>query len=607
MNTLDLRQLIAQVAKEKGITQEKLHEALENAMLKAAKKVFGNRKAIEATFDDERGEISLFHVIKIVTDEDEIEVEDQEEEEREEEANDNSYLLRREEKDKELRYLTKFYEENQLHVDVARNEYALDLNVGQYIRLPILYHVELLTSQLASAKDRRRRCKKGPERDELNAYIKALEVRLYEEKLQTQKYTERFGDLLLLDARHKGFGRIAAQAAKLVIQEKVRQAERDKIFEDFSGREEIETGEIRRFDRNGDIIVALTTPDQEQQVEALLPRREQIPHENYRLGKHIRCIIKTVSREIKGKEAKGTQIILSQRHENFIKKLFEQNVPEIYHGIVEIRDVARIYGEARGVKVSVHSNDPNVDPAGACIGPNGARVKLVEAEIGHDKIEIVPYSAEPYIYVCNALQPAEVSRLLIDHEYKKMDVIVPDDQLSKAIGKRGKNVRLASELTGWSLDIYAESKMIEQENRIRETLAVQKNISPEALNAIWQMRSLRSLEQIAEMEAKDIANLPGITQEDIVQISETAKDLLKRRSDGEDIHHTTQLMIDEAWVNWPKHDEVFNRDFFRHCVNLGLYSIERLAQLTPEQMMTLFDMSEIEATHYLEIAQAYLD
>jgi transcription termination/antitermination protein NusA len=605
MNTLDLRHLIAQVAKEKGITQEKLHEALENAMLKAAKKVFGTNKAIEANFDENRGEISLFHVIKIVTDEDELEPE--EDMEAVEETEGISYLLRREEKDKEMRRLTKFYEENQLHVDVARNEYALDLNVGQYIRLPILYHAELLTGQLSNAKDRKRRSKKGPQRDELNAHIQALETRLYEENLQTQKYTERFGDLLLLDSRHKGFGRIAAQAAKLVIQEKVRQAERDKIFEDFSGREEIETGEIRRFDRNGDIIVALTTPDQEQQVEALLPRREQIPHENYRLGKHIRCIIKSVSKEAKGKEAKGTQIVLSQRHENFIKKLFEQNVPEIYHGIVEIRDVARLYGEARGVKVSVYSKDPSVDPAGACIGPNGARVKLVEAEIGHDKIEIVPFSAEPYIYVCNALQPAEVSRLLIDHEYKKMDVIVPDDQLSKAIGKRGKNVRLASELTGWNLDIYAESKMIEQENRIRETLAVQESINPEALDAVWQMKSVRSLEQIAEFETEDISDLPGVSQEDADNLITVAKDLLKRRDEGEEIYQSAQAIIDEAWTKWPKDDEILNRDFFARCVNLGLYSLERLVNVSPQQLAKLFDIDEENAMYLIDIAQSYLD
>ena len=286
----------------------------------------------------------------------------------------------------EIQRLTLIYSENQLDVEVARNEYALDLQVGQYIRLPILYKSELLGRQLANLKSERRG-KKGPERDAIDSAIREVELRLAEEREQSQRYTERFGDLLLLDHRNQGFGRIAAQAAKSALREKLKEAERDKIFEDFQGREEIESCEIRRFERGGNIIVALQTSDQEQTVEATLPRDQQIPHETYRLGKQIRCVITEVRKET---DKKTTSIKVSQRHENFIRKLFEQNVPEIYHGIVEIKHVARIFGESRGVKISVSSKDPNVDPAGACIGPNGSRVKLVEAEIGGDKIEIVP-------------------------------------------------------------------------------------------------------------------------------------------------------------------------------------------------------------------------
>jgi N utilization substance protein A len=564
MNELDLRQLIAQVAKAKGISQEKLHEALEIAMLKAAKKVFGNHKAIEATFDEDRGEVTLSHVILIIGDDFDEEDDFDDEEDREAES--------------EIDRLTRTREENQLHVDVARSEYALNLNVGEQIRLPILYQESLLSQQLTLAKAERRGKKKNdPDRDTLEYRIQYLTQRLHEERKLVKKYTERFGDLLLLDARASGFGRIAAQAAKVVIQDKVRQAERDKIYEDFSGREEIESGEIRRFERGGDIIVALSTPDQEQQIEALLPRSEQIPHETYRLGKTVRCVIKEVS-----KESKNAQIILSQRHENFIKKLFEQNVPEIYHGIVEIKDVSRIYGEVRGVKVSVYSKDPNVDPAGSCIGPNGSRVKIVEEAIGRDKIEVIQYSSEPHIYVCNAIRPAEVSRLLIDHENRKMDVIVPDDQLSKVIGRRGKNVRLASLLTGWGLDIYAESKMIERENRVRELLALQEGVNPEALDVIWRLKNVRSLEQLAESELGTFSDLPGVSEEDEEILIHVAQELLDRRDQGEDLFNEDS--IEDTWHTWPRHHSLLTREIFNRCANIGLSSLDRLAKVQPEDL-----------------------
>jgi N utilization substance protein A len=574
MNAFDLNQLIAQVAKEKGITQEKLQEALENAMLKAAKKVFGNHKAIESIYEDELGEIKLFHVIKIVGDEDEplteADFEDQEEEDESEEA----HLIRREDRDQNIRQLTSSYEENQLHVDTAKREYALDLKVGQFIRLPILYQSELLDRQISAFKAERR-SRRGSDREELDSQLRQLELRLSKEREEIKRYSERFGDLLLVDKEGRGFGRIAAQAAKGVIQDKIRQAERDKIFEDFNGREEIEVGVIRRFERGGGITVALTTPDQEQTVEALLPRREQIPHESYRPGQSIKCVIKSVLRD-----TKSAQIILSQRHENFIKKLFEQAVPEIYHGIVEIKGVARLFGEARGVKVAVNSKDPNVDAAGACIGPNGSRVKLVEAEIGGDKIEIVPFSSQAHIYVCNALQPAEVSRLLIDHDGNKMDVIVPDHQLSKAIGKRGKNVRLASLLTGWSLDIYSENKMKERESRIFELLSSQEGVRVEDLELVWEKTNLRSLDQIAFAELEDLGNIPASSAEGII---EAANELLNRRDAGEDIYHQTlQDFRERAWSSWPRADEVLTRELFERCHNIGIGMLSKLAAVEPE-------------------------
>jgi len=596
MNGYDLNQLIAQVAKEKGISQEKLQEALENAMLKAAKKVFGAHKAIESVFDETRGEITLHHVIKIVgDDEDPIEFEEVEEDERD----GGNYLLRQEERDAEINRLTASYAENQLHVDVARREYALDMRVGQFIRLPVLYQAELLTRQLDALKAERR-SRKGAEREALDRQLRALEARLLEERAQVQRFSERFGDLLLTDTEGRGFGRIAAQAAKVVIQEKIRQAERDKIYEEFHGREEIEVVEIRRFEAGGDIVVALSAPDHEQQVEALLPRGEQLPQESYRLGKKIRCVIKEVLKESKGQH----QLIVSQRHENFIKKLFEQNVPEIYHGTVEIKGVARLYGDVRGVKVAVWSKEGSVDPAGACIGPNGTRVKHVEDEIGGDKIEVVTWSSEAHLFVCNALQPAEVSRLLIDHEARKMEVIVPDSQLSKAIGKRGKNVRLASMLTKWSLDIYADSKMKEREAQTLELLAAYEGVRREDLERACQQSGLRTIEQLADVTPAQLNSVPPASAEAIIA---AARQLMSRRDLGEDIYQgSNETNRRSAWASWPRSSEVLTYQLFERCHQIGYGPLSTISSTTPEVLAGKIGVTEPEAYTIIAAARAHI-
>jgi N utilization substance protein A len=575
MNAFDLRQLIAYVAKEKGITQERLHEALESAMLKAAKKVFGPNKAIEAVFDEERGEVKLSHVIRIISDDDDL-IDEPEYE---------SNHQRRESRKTEIERLTLIHADNQLDIEVARHEYALDLQVGQYIRLPILYQSELLARQVSHLKSEKRG-KKGPERDALDNAVRDLEVRLSEERSKSQRYTERFGDLLLLDSSDQGFGRIAAQAAKGAIREKVKEAERDKIFEDFQGREEIETCEIRRFERGGAIIVALQTSDQEQTVEAMLPRDQQIPHETYRMGKQIRCVITEVRKD---HDKKNTSITVSQRHENFIRKLFEQNVPEIYHGIVEIKHVARIFGEARGVKISVTSKDPNVDPAGACIGPNGSRVKLVESEIGGDKIEIVQHSSESYIYVCKALQPAQVSRILIDESNHTMDVTVPDDQLSKAIGKRGKNVRLASILTGWKLNICPESKMIERENMIFDQLAHHPEINRAALEVIWDTKKFRSLDQFYETSIEELSAYPGVNDEDAEAMIRVATDLYHEELGISNDSHGGQKRGD-----WPDEHPVLNDNLKQILISSG-QSMNELSRYSIADLKITFGFSEDEA------------
>ncbi len=246
------------------------------------------------------------------------------------------------------------------------------------------------------------------------------------------------------------FGRIAAQTAKQVIIQKVREAERETVFNEYKDRQwEIVTGQVRRFER-GDLLIDLG------RAEAILPSKEQMPREVYRPGDRIRAIITDV-----GMTTKGPQIVLSRTHAQMLSKLFEAEVPEIGEGIVEIVNVVRDSGSR--AKIAVASHDRDVDPVGACVGMRGSRVQNVVSELRGEKIDIIPWSGDTARFVCNALSPAQVSKVFMDAEQKTLEVIVPDDQLSLAIGKRGQNVSLAARLTGCRIDIKSESKDAEGE------------------------------------------------------------------------------------------------------------------------------------------------
>jgi N utilization substance protein A len=244
------------------------------------------------------------------------------------------------------------------------------------------------------------------------------------------------------------FGRILAQTAKQVIIQRIRDAERDNTFEEYSDRQgEIVNGIVRRFEK-GSLIIDLG------RAEAVLPPKEQVPRENYRPGDRVRAYVQNVT-----KATKGPQIMLSRACLEMLTKLFEQEVPEIYERIVTIESAAREPGGRS--KVAVSSRDSDVDPVGACVGMKGSRVQAVVQELRGERIDIVPWSADPARYVCSALSPAQVSKVIIDEATQSMDVIVPDDQLSLAIGRRGQNVRLAVQLTNWRIDIKSETKMRE--------------------------------------------------------------------------------------------------------------------------------------------------
>lgn len=247
------------------------------------------------------------------------------------------------------------------------------------------------------------------------------------------------------------FGRVAAQTAKQVIFQKVRDAERQRQFEEYQSRiGDIVSGQVKRVEF-GNVIVDLG------RTEAIIMRDQQIPRETFRAGDRVKAYVMDVRRE-----PRGSQIFLSRSHPHFMAKLFQQEVPEIYDGDIEVKAVARDPGSR--AKMAVYAGDPTLDPIGACVGMRGSRVQVIVNELQGEKVDIIPWSSNPAIFVVNALVPAEVAKVFLDEDTQRVEVIVPDDQLSLAIGRRGQNVRLASDLTGWHIDILSESVATERRN-----------------------------------------------------------------------------------------------------------------------------------------------
>src|ERR1700742_311453 len=320
---------------------------------------------------------------------------------------------------------------------------------------------------------------------------------LKEDAERARQQDREFGDLLKLTQQRQGFGRIAAQTAKQVIIQRVRDAERDIIFNEFKDRRgEIVTGIVRRFERGNNIIVDLG------RTEAVLPSRQQTPRESYRPGDRIVALLLDIDRE-----ARGPQIILSRTDVGLLVKLFEMEVPEIYEGIVRIVAAAREPG-ARS-KIAVSSRDPNVDPVGACVGMKGSRVQAVVQELRGEKIDIVPYDRDPARFVCNAIAPADVARVIIDEANRAMELVVPDDKLSLAIGRRGQNVRLASQLTGWRLDVIGESKFKVMEEQAISALASIENLDRNLALTLYK-QGFRSLDEVAEAAEEELGAIEGL-------------------------------------------------------------------------------------------------
>src|SRR3954466_8905613 len=320
------------------------------------------------------------------------------------------------------------------------------------------------------------------------------------DQAKAEEQDAKFGELLKLNRAWKGFGRIAAQTAKQVILQRVREAERDNVFNQYKDRKgELISGIVRRFER-GNIIVDLGG------AEAVLPVRDQVPRESFRAGDRIVAYVVDID-----KTARGPQIILSRTNKGLLEKLFEMEVPEIYEKIVRVEASAREAG-ARS-KIAVSSRDRDVDPVGACVGMKGSRVQAVVQELRGEKIDIVPYDPDPARFVCNAIAPAEVARVIIDAEGHRMELIVPDDKLSLAIGKKGQNVRLASQLTGWRIDIHSETKVREMEARSKQSLASIEGVSSELAETLFK-EGWRSAAEVAGAKPDDLAATPGVGDAD---------------------------------------------------------------------------------------------
>ncbi|MDO8644297.1 MAG: transcription termination factor NusA [bacterium] len=409
----DLSRVLDQVAKDKGIPRELLVEAVEAAMLTAARKKYGQVRELEAHYNEETSEVEIF----------------------------------------------------------------------QFRTLAEEVQNELTEITMAEAK------KLDPE--------------------------AQFGDSIGEKLDNKFLGRIAAQTAKQVIIQKVRDAERNIVYTEFKDRVgELITGIVRRIER-GNLIVDLG------RTEAVIPYKEQVPSESYRLGERIQAYFLAID-----PSARGPQLILSRRAKEFVIKLFEMEVPEISEKIVEVKKTSREPG-AR-TKIAVYSKDSDVDPVGACVGMKGSRVQSVVQELRGEKIDIVEWDLDSAKFVCNAIAPAEVAKVIIKEKDHSMELVVPDDQLSLAIGKRGQNVRLAADLVGWNIDIYSETKLDEMAKQSKATLVEALGVD-EGTATILYSQAYRTPGEIAETPIKELEKIPGFSKPRLEELQQKAREYIERK------------------------------------------------------------------------------
>lgn len=380
------------------------------------------------------------------------------------------------------------------------------------------------------------------------------------------------GDVITEELPPIDFGRIAAQTAKQVIVQKVRDAERERQYEEFKDKVgEIVNGVVKRVEY-GNVIVDFG------RTEAMIRRDELIARESFRPGERIRAYIYDVRRE-----KTGPQVFLSRTHSDFMKKLFAQEVPEIYDGIIEIVAVARDPGSR--AKIAVATHDPSVNPVLSCVGVRGTRVQAVVTELQGEKVDIIEYSEDPATFIVNALASAEVSKVVIDEDNSRIEVVVPDDQLSLAIGRRGQNVRLASQLIGWNIDILTEEteseRRTEEFNKLSQMFIDALNVE-EVIAHLLVTEGFTSIEEVGYVPVEDLAGIEGFDEDVAGELRQRARDFLELQ------HEEAQIKLKEMGVT-------------EDLLGFEPLSVELLKELAVRGVKTLDDLADLASDEFVEL------
>ncbi|MDD3030209.1 MAG: transcription termination factor NusA [Alphaproteobacteria bacterium] len=401
------------------------------------------------------------------------------------------------------------------------------------------------------------------------------------------------GDFIVDDLPPIDMGRIAAQTAKQVIVQKVREAERHRQFEEYKDRVgEVISGVVKRVEY-GNVTVDLG------RTEAMLRRDESLPREHFKNGDRVRAYIYDVR-----EEQRGPQIFLSRTHPLFMAKLFTQEVPEIYDGVIEIKSVARDPGSR--AKIAVVSNDGGIDPVGACVGMRGSRVQAVVGELQGEKIDIIPWSQDPATFVVNALAPAEVAKVVLDEENHRMDVVVPDEQLSLAIGRRGQNVRLASMLTGWDIDILTEqeeSDRRQQEVSVRTALFIEALAVDDVIAHLLVTEGFTKVEQIADTPVDELAEIEGFDDEVAGELQERARNWLAEMAAKLEAQRKEYGVSDEVMAL-----PGLRADMAVKLGAQGIKSLDDVADLASDELREILgadELTENEANAIIMAARAH--
>lgn len=427
---------------------------------------------------------------------------------------------------------------------------------------------------------------------------------------QARQYLDdpKVGDAIVEEVPPVDLGRIAAQSAKQVILQKVREAERDRQFEEFKDRKGTIINGVVKREEYGNIIVDIG------RGEAILRRNEKIGRESYRPNDRIRCYIKDVRRE-----ARGPQVFLSRTDPQFMAELFKMEVPEIYDGIIEIKAVARDPGSR--AKIGVISYDNSIDPVGACVGMRGSRVQAVVNELQGEKIDIIPWNEDQATFLVNALQPAEVSKVVIDEEAGKIEVVVPDEQLSLAIGRRGQNVRLASQLTGLDIDILTEeeeSQRRQAEFAERTKLFMDNLDLDEFFAQLLVSEGFTNLEEVAYVDLDELLSIEGVDDATASELQARARDVIEEQN-RKALENARALGVEDSLVGFEgltpqmlealAQDGVKTLEDFATCADwelAGGWTTVNGERVKDDGILEKFDMSLEEAQHLVMTARIQL-